>query len=231
VKTVPNISQTLGLPEATSRRWASARATFPTAASREQADGVDHVDASAARESGVRCAPGHRCPAASTRCRASAGARRRDAHRSAALRASSTCSLSVAAGQKARILAPTAPARRRLFNAITGDFPPTAGRIHFFSARTSPTAAARAHQEGPAPHLPVFALSRPHGALTTCCLAGRGRRQRRAVQGLRGASVPAQRRPTVANHDLLERGATCASTSPSERASPTSRNEPQRQAR
>ena len=49
-----------------------------------------------------------------------------------ALRAVDEVSLSVAAGEKAAILGSNGAGKTTLFNAITGDFPPTAGRIHFF---------------------------------------------------------------------------------------------------
>ena len=49
-----------------------------------------------------------------------------------ALRAVDDVSLSVAAGQKYAILGSNGAGKTTLFNAITGDFPPTAGRIHFF---------------------------------------------------------------------------------------------------
>ena len=49
-----------------------------------------------------------------------------------ALRAVDEVSLSVRAGQKYAILGSNGAGKTTLFNAITGDFPPTAGRIHFF---------------------------------------------------------------------------------------------------
>ncbi|HEY9065978.1 MAG TPA: ABC transporter ATP-binding protein [Burkholderiaceae bacterium] len=49
-----------------------------------------------------------------------------------ALRAVDDVSLSVAAGEKYAILGSNGAGKTTLFNAITGDFPPTAGRIHFF---------------------------------------------------------------------------------------------------
>jgi len=49
-----------------------------------------------------------------------------------ALRAVDDVSFSVAAGEKAAILGSNGAGKTTLFNAITGDFPPTAGRIHFF---------------------------------------------------------------------------------------------------
>jgi branched-chain amino acid transport system ATP-binding protein len=49
-----------------------------------------------------------------------------------ALRAVDDVSLSVAAGQKYAILGSNGAGKTTLFNAITGDFPPTTGRIYFF---------------------------------------------------------------------------------------------------
>ncbi len=49
-----------------------------------------------------------------------------------ALRAVDDVSLSIAAGQKYAILGSNGAGKTTLFNAITGDFPPTAGSIHFF---------------------------------------------------------------------------------------------------
>jgi len=49
-----------------------------------------------------------------------------------ALRAVDDVSLTVAAGQKYAILGSNGAGKTTLFNAITGDFPPTAGSIHFF---------------------------------------------------------------------------------------------------
>jgi branched-chain amino acid transport system ATP-binding protein len=49
-----------------------------------------------------------------------------------ALRAVDDVSLSVVAGQKVAILGSNGAGKTTLFNTITGDFPPTAGRIEFF---------------------------------------------------------------------------------------------------
>ena len=49
-----------------------------------------------------------------------------------ALRAVDEVSLTVAAGQKYAILGSNGAGKTTLFNAITGDFPPTEGRIRFF---------------------------------------------------------------------------------------------------
>src|SRR5215212_855919 len=49
-----------------------------------------------------------------------------------AVRAVDDVSLSVAAGQKYAILGSNGAGKTTLFNAITGDFPPSAGSIHLF---------------------------------------------------------------------------------------------------
>ncbi len=49
-----------------------------------------------------------------------------------ALRAVDDVSITVAAGQKYAVLGSNGAGKTTLFNAITGDFPPTAGRILFF---------------------------------------------------------------------------------------------------
>ncbi|WP_326535361.1 ABC transporter ATP-binding protein [Pseudorhodoferax sp.] len=49
-----------------------------------------------------------------------------------ALRAVDDVSFSVAAGQRYAVLGSNGAGKTTLFNAITGDFPPTAGRIRFF---------------------------------------------------------------------------------------------------
>jgi branched-chain amino acid transport system ATP-binding protein len=49
-----------------------------------------------------------------------------------ALRAVDDVSLSVAAGQKYAVLGSNGAGKTTLFNTVTGDYPPTAGRIHFF---------------------------------------------------------------------------------------------------
>jgi branched-chain amino acid transport system ATP-binding protein len=49
-----------------------------------------------------------------------------------ALRAVDDVSIAVAAGQKYAVLGSNGAGKTTLFNAITGDFPPTSGRIRFF---------------------------------------------------------------------------------------------------
>jgi branched-chain amino acid transport system ATP-binding protein len=49
-----------------------------------------------------------------------------------ALRAVHDVSLTVAAGERRAILGANGAGKTTLFNAVTGDFPPTEGRIHFF---------------------------------------------------------------------------------------------------
>ena len=49
-----------------------------------------------------------------------------------ALKAIDSVSLSVAAGERRAVLGANGAGKTTLFNAITGDFPPTAGRVTFF---------------------------------------------------------------------------------------------------
>src|SRR5262249_54560976 len=49
-----------------------------------------------------------------------------------ALRAVDGVSMAIAAGQKVAIIGSNGAGKTTLFNAITGDFPPSAGRIEFF---------------------------------------------------------------------------------------------------
>ncbi len=76
----------------------------------------------------VRAAPGAHVPLASNDALVLSGVTRAFG----ALRAVDNVSLSIAAGQKYAILGSNGAGKTTLFNAITGDFPPTSGRIHFF---------------------------------------------------------------------------------------------------
>ncbi|HTE81105.1 MAG TPA: ATP-binding cassette domain-containing protein, partial [Reyranella sp.] len=49
-----------------------------------------------------------------------------------ALRAIEDISFSVAVGERRAVLGANGAGKTTLFNAITGDFPPTAGRVRFF---------------------------------------------------------------------------------------------------
>ena len=84
-----------------------------------------------ARESGTRAQAGA-MPASSTLLSGDALVLGGVTRVFGALRAVDDVSLSVAAGEKAAILGSNGAGKTTLFNAITGDFPPTAGRIHFF---------------------------------------------------------------------------------------------------
>ena len=152
---------------------------------RRTTDGFDHLASPArpprsARAAGARRAPAARCCRATRWC--STGVTRAFG----ALRAVDDVSLTVAAGQKYAILGSNGAGKTTLFNAITGDFPPTAGRIHFFGEDITDAAAARAHPQGPAAHLPVLAaVSRPDGA--------RQPLPRGARRGQRPLQLPARR--------------------------------------
>ena len=84
-----------------------------------------------AREGGARLRPGT-VPGRSTLLSGDALVLSGVTRAFGALRAVDDVSLSVAAGQKVAILGSNGAGKTTLFNAITGDFPPTAGRIHFF---------------------------------------------------------------------------------------------------
>ena len=118
-----------------SRRWAWAPATCPTAASSRGSaatDGIDHLAQAGRRvprRRGARRDAGEQRPAA---LRRRADAERRDARlRRAARRRRRHASASPPA-RNTPILGSNGAGKTTLFNAITGDFPPTAGRIHFF---------------------------------------------------------------------------------------------------
>jgi branched-chain amino acid transport system ATP-binding protein len=82
----------------------------------------------AAAPSGVAAAAGMRKPLASNDALVLESVTRAFG----ALRAVDDVSLTVAAGQKYAVLGSNGAGKTTLFNAITGDFPPTAGRIRFF---------------------------------------------------------------------------------------------------
>ena len=64
---------------------------------------------------------------------------------------------SVAAGERRAILGANGAGKTTLFNAITGDFPPTAGRVYVLRRGHHRAAALRAHPPGVAAHLSVLA--------------------------------------------------------------------------
>jgi branched-chain amino acid transport system ATP-binding protein len=83
---------------------------------------------SSASAAAPRAAAGPRAPLASNDALVLAGVTRTFG----ALRAVDDVSLTVAAGEKRAILGANGAGKTTLFNAVTGDFPPTGGRIHFF---------------------------------------------------------------------------------------------------
>ena len=119
-----------------------------------------------------------------------------------ALKAIEDVSLSVAAGERRALIGANGAGKTTLFNAVTGDFPPTAGTVRFFGEDVTALAAPRAHPHGPAPHLPVLApLPRAHG--------GGESLPRRARGGPRPLRLPAPARRRIrrraATADLLDR--------------------------
>ena len=119
-----------------------------------------------------------------------------------ALRAIEDVSFSVAAGERRAVIGANGAGKTTLFNAITGDFPPTAGRVRFFGEDVTAHAALRAHPHGHAAHLPVLAaVPRPHGAGQS--FPRRARRRARALQ--LPAPAAAQHHARCRTDDLLER--------------------------
>ena len=114
----------------------------------------------------------HACDA---RVRRAAGGRRRVA--------------AVAAGQKYAVLGSNGAGKTTLFNAITGDFPPTAGQHPLLRRGHHRAAAARAHPQGAAAHLPVVAaVPRALGARQP--VPGRARRRQRPLQPAPRVAAP-----------------------------------------
>ena len=70
-----------------------------------------------------------------------------------ALVALADINLRVQAGERRAILGSNGAGKTTLFNAVTGDFPPTTGRIRFFSEDVTAFPCLRADPPGSAPHL------------------------------------------------------------------------------
>ena len=115
-----------------------------------------------------------------------------------ALRAIEDVSLSVAAGERRALIGANGAGKTTLFNTITGDFPPTAGRVRFFgedvtahAARTSGSAWACAARISPRS---CSAISRCGTICSSPCAAWRAGAT--ASCG-RAAAHPSRRAPTI----------------------------------
>jgi branched-chain amino acid transport system ATP-binding protein len=118
-----------------------------------------------------------------------------------ALRAVDEVSLSVAAGQKYAILGSNGAGKTTLFNAITGDFPPTAGRIHFFGEDITALPPHERIRKGLRRTYQSSLLFRDLTVRDNLFLAVRG-----VSSGRFGfLRLRAQHASTVATQDLLER--------------------------
>jgi len=118
-----------------------------------------------------------------------------------ALRAVDEVSLNVAAGQKYAILGSNGAGKTTLFNAITGDFPPTAGSIHFFGEDITTLAPQERIRKGLRRTYQSSLLFRDLTVRDNLFLAVRGVANGR-FSFLRAGAGHAS---TVATNDLLER--------------------------
>ena len=118
-----------------------------------------------------------------------------------ALRAVDDVSLNVAAGQKYAILGSNGAGKTTLFNAITGDFPPTAGSIHFFGEDITTLPPHERIRKGLRRTYQSSLLFRELTVRDNLFLAVRGVANGR-FSFLRAGAVHAS---TVATNDLLER--------------------------
>jgi branched-chain amino acid transport system ATP-binding protein len=118
-----------------------------------------------------------------------------------ALRAVDNVSLGVAAGQKYAIIGSNGAGKTTLFNAITGDFPPTAGSIHFFGEDITTLPPHERIRKGLRRTYQSSLLFRDLTVRDNLFLAVRGVANGR-FSFLRAGAVHAS---TVATNDLLER--------------------------
>jgi len=118
-----------------------------------------------------------------------------------ALRAVDAVSLSVAAGEKYAILGSNGGGKTTLFNAITGDFPPTEGRIEFFGEDITTLPPHERIRKGLRRTYQSSLLFRDLSVRDNVFLAVRG-----VASGRFGFSRPRARHPSQrATADLLER--------------------------
>ena len=118
-----------------------------------------------------------------------------------AVRAVDDVSLTVAAGQKHAVIGSNGAGKTTLFNAITGDFPPSAGSIHFFGEDITDLPPHERIRKGLRRTYQSSLLFRDLTVRDNLFLAVRG------VASGRFAFLPARagHASTVATQDLLER--------------------------
>ncbi|MDB5856640.1 MAG: transporter ATP-binding protein [Ramlibacter sp.] len=118
-----------------------------------------------------------------------------------AVRAVDDVSLTVAAGEKYAILGSNGAGKTTLFNAITGDFPPSAGSIHFFGEDITALPPHERIRKGLRRTYQSSLLFRDLSVRDNLFLAVRG------VASGRFSFFPARARhaSTLATQDLLER--------------------------
>ena len=118
-----------------------------------------------------------------------------------ALRAIEDVSLRVAAGERRAILGANGAGKTTLFNAITGDFPPTSGRVYFFGEDVTDMPPYEHIRRGLRRTYQASLLFRELSVRDNLFLAVRG-----VSSGRFGFLRPrAQHASTVATQDLLER--------------------------
>ena len=118
-----------------------------------------------------------------------------------ALRAVDDVSFAVAAGQKYAVLGSNGAGKTTLFNAITGDFPPTAGRIEFFGEDITALPPHERIRKGLRRTYQSSLLFRDLSVRDNLFLAVRG-----VASGRFGMWRPSAAHPSrVATEDLLER--------------------------
>lgn len=118
-----------------------------------------------------------------------------------ALRAVDDVSLAVAAGQKYAVLGSNGAGKTTLFNAITGDFPPTAGTIRFFGEDITALPPHERIRKGLRRTYQSSLLFRELSVRDNLFLAVRGVASGRFSVRRPGASHPS----TQATQELLER--------------------------
>lgn len=118
-----------------------------------------------------------------------------------ALRAVDAVSLAVAAGQKYAVLGSNGAGKTTLFNTITGDFPPTAGRIVFFGEDITTLPPHERIRKGLRRTYQSSLLFRELSVRDNLFLAVRGVSSGRFGMRRAGAAHPS----TLATQELLER--------------------------